>query len=287
MIIQPAPAGEKRFVSTMVEHLELCSQIISAFGNEAFERPEPYEEFVYTVAHHDRGWDETDANPVLHAESGFPCGLGTGAVPGVLDTSRRSPDFNEAQHPYCGLLSSMHSWGLYNDRYGVSEFTVLGGGKSVPIPPENEQFVTGLLDDEITRQQRLKDELAASPDTAAWIDEKLLLRNYKLLQFIDTLALYFNLRHESQRAEEHFVHVSKSKDEDTTVTVRPIGDGRYEVSPFPFAGDELEVRCKGRYFDQISAGCEPDNFEAHLYGLPVTEQVFTFGQAPGLSATDK
>ena len=269
----------------MVEHLELCGQIISAFGNEAFERPVPYEEFVYTVAHHDRGWDETDANPVLHAESGFPCGLGTGAVPGVLDTSRRSPDFNEAQHPYCGLLSSMHSWGLYNDRYGVSGFTVLGGGKSVPIPPENEQFVTGLLDDEITRQQRLKDELAASPNTAAWIDEKSLMRNYKLLQFVDTLALYFNLRHESQRAEEHFVHVPKSEDEDTTVTVSPIGGGRYEVSPFPFVGDELEVRCKGRYFDQILAGGEPDVFEVHLYGLPVTEQIFTFGQAPRLSTT--
>ncbi|HAY44830.1 MAG TPA: hypothetical protein DCY55_00905 [Gammaproteobacteria bacterium] len=276
MIIQAAPAGEKRFVSTMVEHLELCEQFINAFGNDAFERPEPYEEFIYTVVHHDRGWDETDANPVLHAESGFPCGLGTGPVPGVLDTSRRSPDFNQAEHPYCGLLSSMHSWGLYNERYGVSEFTVLGGGKSVPIPPENEQFVTGLLDDEIARQQRLKSELAASPETASWVEEKSLMRNYKLLQFFDTLALYFNLRHESQRMEEQFVHIPISVEADATVTVRPIGDGKYEVFPFPFAGDELEVRCKGRYFEQISANDEPDDLAGFLYSLPVTEQVFTF-----------
>ena len=280
MIIQPAPVGKKRFVATMVEHLELCEQMMRAFGNEMFERPEPYEEFIYTVAHHDRGWDETDANPVLHTESGFPCGLGTGPVPGVLDTSRRSPDFNQAEHPYCGLLSSMHSWGLYNERYGVSEFTVLDGGKSVPIPPENEKFVSGLLDDEITRQQRLKDELAASPETAGWVDEKSLMRNYKLLQFFDTLALYFNLRHDSQRMQEQFVHIPNSVDEDSTVTVRPIGDGKYEMFPFPFAGDELEVSCKGRYFGCIAANNEPDDLAAHLYGLPISEQVFTFVKVP-------
>jgi len=32
-----------------------------------------------------------------------------------------------------------------------------------------------------------------------------LFRNYKLLQFFDTLALYFNLRHTSEHAEQVFV----------------------------------------------------------------------------------
>jgi hypothetical protein len=271
MMIQNAPEGEKRFISTMVEHLDLCEQFGRAFGNDQFERPEPFEEVIFAVAHHDRGWDDADAAPVLHEPSGYPCGLGTGPVPGVLDTSKRSPDFNEARHAYCGLLSSMHSWGLYNDRYGVSEFSVLGGGKSVPIPPKDEDYVHGLLDGEIARQERLRSVLAADPATAGWTREGALLRNYKFLQFMDTLALYFNLRHAGDRSAETFVHVPMSEAMDAEVTVRPLGDNRYAVTPFPFAGDALEVRCKGRYFEAVAVA--PADLGAHLYGLAGSEQV--------------
>ena len=275
MMIQTAPPGEKRFISTMVEHLRLCERFARAFDNNAFERPEPYDEFVYTVAHHDRGWDEFDANPVLDEASGYPAGLGSGPVPGVVDTSRRSPDFNEARHAYCGLLSSMHSWGLYNGRYGVSEFRVLDGGKSVPVPPGQENTVHGLLDGEIARQDRLKSALAADPETSAWVEEKNLLRNYKLLQFFDTLALYFNMRHEGERRPETFVHVPKTVDEDCSVTVTPAGAGTYAISPFPFAGDKLEAGCDGRYFKTIPKGEAPADLARALYGLPIEAQRYT------------
>lgn len=274
MMIQTAPPGEKRFVSTMVEHLDLCEQFVRAFGNDEFERPEPYDEVVYTVGHHDRGWDDLDENPVLNDETGYPAGLGTGPVPGVVNTSRQSPDFNEARHGYCGLLSSIHSWGLYNERYGYSEFRVLDGGKSVPVPPGQEDTVQALLDGELARQVRLKAELAANADTAGWVEETNLVRNYKLLQFFDTLALYFNLRHEGERSEEVFVHVPKSVDQHTTVTVRPAGAGRYTVAPFPFAGDRLEARCQGRYVEPIREGPAPKDYSAVLYDQPGAEQVY-------------
>ena len=226
---------------------------------------------IYAVAHHDRGWDDADAAPVLHEPSGYPCGLGTGPVPGVLDTSKRSPDFNEARNAYCGLLSSMHSWGLYNDRYGLSEFSVLGGGKSVPIPPKDEDYVHGRLDGEIARQERLSSVRAADPATAGWTQEGARMRNYKFLQFMDTLALYFNLRHAGDHSQETFVHVPMSEDADTEVTVTPLGDDRYSVTPFPFNGAALEVRCKGRYFEAVSDA--PADLGAHLYGLAGSEQV--------------
>lgn len=274
MMIQTAPVGEKRFISTMVEHLGLCEQFARAFGNDRFERPEPFEEFLYVVGNHDRGWDEFDANPVLDVASGMPAGLGSGPVPGVVDTSRRSPDFNEARHAYCGLLSSMHSWGLYNDRYGVSEFRVLDGGKSVPIPSGQENMVHGLLDGEIARQSRLKESLAESPETALWIEEKSLLRNYKLLQLFDTLALYFNMRHEAERGPEVFVNVPMNIDEDCPITVTPVGPGTYAVSPFPFAGEKLEAKCQGRYFKAITEGEAPEDLGEALYGLPTEAQSY-------------
>jgi hypothetical protein len=102
------------------------------------------------------------------------------------------------------------------------------------------------------------------------------MQNYKLLQFFDTLALYFNLRHESERAEEAFLHVPKSRTTDTTVTVRPRGGGGYAMNPFPFAGARMEARCKGRYFEAVAPERAPADLAAHLYGRPAAEQVFVF-----------
>ena len=43
------------------------------------------------------------------------------------------------------------------------------------------------------------------PETAGTgLDERKIFQNYKQLQFIDTLALYFNRIHPSERAEQEF-----------------------------------------------------------------------------------
>lgn len=277
-MIQTAPHDGKRFISTMLEHLSLCHQFVIAFGNAEFERPEPYDEFVYTVKNHDRGWDQFDLNPVLDEETGYPCGIGSGSVPNVVATSKLSPDFNETRHAYCGLLSSMHSWGLYNERYGFSDFRVLGKGKSVPVPPEENDMVKGLLDNELSRQKQLKAKLAADPKTTAWVEEKNLIRSYKLLQFFDTLALYFNMRHSSEHEDETFIHVPNSVDVDVEITVRPVGGNHYTFTPFPFHGDKLEVHCEGRYFEALSPANKPDDLGEAFYSLPTERQSFVFVQ---------
>ena len=276
MMIQTAPAGEPRFICTMKEHNALCGQFVRAFGNDAFERPEPYDEMVYVVSHHDWGWADADESPHLDPKSGFPCGLGTARAPEAIETNRLSPDFNERNHPYCGLLSSMHSWGLYNARYGFSDFRVRpGGSTSVPVDDQTAAETEAMLSHELDRQERLRVALEADPATRAWVEEKHLTQNYKQLQFFDTLALYFNLRHESERAEEVYVHVPKSAEEDATVTMRPLGDGVYSLSPFPFAGDVLEATCQGRYLAPLPDGEPPGDLGAVLRSLPPAEQVYT------------
>ena len=63
MMVQTAPEGEPHFVSTMREHLEFCGKLGRAFGNDRFERLDPYEEVIYVVENHDRGWDDYDVAP--------------------------------------------------------------------------------------------------------------------------------------------------------------------------------------------------------------------------------
>jgi hypothetical protein len=103
-----------------------------------------------------------------------------------------------------------------------------------------------MLDDEVARQQRLQAKLARDPATASWIEEPRLFQAYKQLQFVDTLALYFNRVHPSERGESRFEHVPLSATEDTSVTVRPHWGGVYEVAPYPFAADAAEFAFAGR-----------------------------------------
>jgi hypothetical protein len=277
MMIQSAPAGEPRFISMMTEHMDLCAQFGRAFGNDRFQRSDPYDETMYAIAHHDRGWDEFDASPVLDPLSRLPAGVGGAKGPGGAATTRLSPDFNEARHGYCGLLASMHTWGLYNARYGFTDFRVRkGGSTSIPIASDAAFLTNAILDGEIVRQNRLKAALAADPETKDWVAEDHLFQNYKLLQFCDTLALYFNLRHDSEREEEIFTHVPESLTEDVSVTVTPAGDGSYSFAPFPFAGARLEIHSRGRYLTAIPEAEEVSDLGALLRALPAEEQVFTF-----------
>jgi hypothetical protein len=280
MMVQNAPSGEPRFICSMAEHNDLCGAFARAFGNDRFDRLDPFDEMVYVVGHHDRGWDDLDAAPALDPASGMPRGLGTAPVPGSTQTAQNSPDFNEKRHAFCGLLSSMHSWGLYKERYGYSEFRVRpGGSTSIPVPDQLKQETDAMLAAEIARQDRLKAALAADPETARWVEEPHLIKCYKQLQFFDTLALYFNLRHQDERGEEIYVHVPMTVDEDTSVRLNRVSGDTYSLDPFPFAGERLEVGCRGRYFEAVSELDEPAKLGEMLWQAPTSQQTYVLTAA--------
>ena len=62
----------------------------------------------------------------------------------------------------------------------------------------------------------------------------------------NTLALYFNRTHPSERGEATFERVPLSATEDAPVAVRPRGPGVYELSPFPFGAQSAEYAFAGR-----------------------------------------
>ena len=241
MIVQTAPAGEPRLAVMMHEHTALSDQFARAFGNDRFEPIRPDDLMFYIISHHDAGWTEFDRDPVTDGKTGLPYNLVETPAEYITVTSRRSPDFNERHHAYCGLISSMHSWGLYNGRYGLSDLVLIDR-----IPPQDRFLAQRMLDGEIDRQKRLKMELAKDPDTAPWIEEKHLFQNYKQLQLCDTLALYFQRTHPRQRAQQEFQHVPLNAEQAVTVTIRPRGDGAYEISPYPFAASGAEFAFAGR-----------------------------------------
>ncbi len=245
MIVQTAGDGDAQFVITMDQHTSLAGKFARAFGNDRFEPVTPLDIVLYIVEHHDAGWADLDKEAAVDPNTGLPYHLVDTPFEKIIRTSAASPDFNSRHHPFCGLLSSMHSWGLYNGRYGLSDKVLLD-----MMTDDNRAVAGDMLDGELARQQRLKAELAADPETAGWIDEDHLFQNYKQLQFFDTMALYFNCQPEGARRETVFQNVPERAGVDVDVTVRPLGDGVYSVAPFPFApeyGSGVSFSFDGRY----------------------------------------
>jgi len=207
-------------------------------GKRTTERPS----VAFDVtSNHDAGWVEFDRDPITDQKTGLPYNLIETPVEHIAVTSRKSPEFNEKHHPYCGLMSSMHSWGLYNGRYGLSQLVLID-----KIPAADRPIADRMLAGEIDRQKRLKSQVAKIPEGASWIEEKQLFQNYKQLQFFDTLALYFNRIHPNERAEQIFEHVPLNAAQDVNVAIRPKAAGVYELSPYPFSADSAQFAYAGR-----------------------------------------
>ena len=78
------------------------------------------------------------------------------------------------------------------------------------------------------------------------LDDRRLFQNYKQLQFLDTMALYFNRIHREERRQQTFENVPLDAHNDTAVTITPQADGVYALSPFPFAPTDAEFAYAGR-----------------------------------------
>ncbi len=251
MIVQAATTGAPldgpRFVIAQREHARVAGQLASAWGNPAVASLSPRRLLEQLVLEHDRGWDAVDPELERDPATGLPWNLVSTPLPALLRSSELGPDLNAAVHPLCGLLSSMHTWGLFHGRYGLSDRIFID-----KIAPEHRPAVDAMLAGQLERQARLRAQLAADPATAPWAEDGALLHNYKLLQFFDTLALYFNCTAAADRAVATFAHVPLQPGCDTTITVRPRRPGVYEVAPYPFSRSPLTITCAGRWLRPVA-----------------------------------
>lgn len=279
MIVQTAVEAEPNFVMTMGEHTDFCLQMALAFGNDTFAKPKPEREVLWVIGNHDRGWDFYDTDPEIDPDTGLPYTMVRTPTPTAMKTNGGSPDFNTKFHPFCGLISSMHSWGLYNKRYGFSNFVIpMRAGVSIVVRPEYEAMKKQMLENELERQDALKQQLRLDPATQAWVDEKPLFQSYKMLQFFDTLALYFNAKGLPDRGTEVFVHVPLNGEEDATITMTRISDTEYTLDPYPF-DDTLVVAARGRYMKPLAPGQRPDRAGQWLRETTADIQKYTLRAA--------
>jgi hypothetical protein len=238
------------------EHAGLAGQLARHFGNHHFELPPiPQEVFIDLAYHHDDGWQAIDDNPPLNDE-GLPFDLQETPTRYLFATINESPAINEKRHPLAGLLDSMHLYGIYTGRFGLTD-PIDWGHYSI----DEQRQLRACLNQELERQNRLKAQLAGTP----CVYDHYLMYAYKLLQFLDMLALYFNCRTPGMRGAQIFEHVPCHTDEDVCVTIHELESGAYRLIPFPFHAFPLELSCQGMRMIKArhSKGCQSEIFAEH------------------------
>ena len=211
MIVQNNPDRPDQFVMTMDQHTAFADKLAKVFGNANFvsvNNPA----VRYVIAHHDAGWKPVDTEVHINAETGLPYHLADTPFELTSKTMRGSPDFIVKHDPLSGMLSSMHTAGLLNGRYGLAPPGILARFEG-----EKRALADQVLADELRRQDDLKPMVKASEEEV-W-------QAYKQLQFFDMVSLYFHARAEGYRGESIFPNVPTTSGEDVTVGVEEKENG--------------------------------------------------------------
>ena len=241
MIVQSAARDGSHLVLTMEEHTATAGVLARHFGRSAdFERARPGDLFVELVGEHDRGWVPIDAAVPRNPRTDLPFTVFEIGLDRTLAAGLATIDHNVLQHPYRGVLASMHIAGLFNGRFGLEEPMALAG-----LDPDERDHLAGFLASEQSRRDRLVEGLRGDPDTAGWVTTDALMTDYKLLQFFDRFALWLQVTHPQDRRATRFRSVPAGHT-DVEILAEPLDEMMVRLDPYPFDMERLTIAVSGR-----------------------------------------
>ena len=235
MILQNQTKGHPLVIS-QESHMNLAGELARVFGNDRFVPLAPHDEMMFTIENHDHGWRSTDDKLGFNQTTGLPFNLVETPVEELLTTGPRSVDYCQAWHPFSGLLVSMHTYGLYTGRYGMSDKIYVDA-----VSAKDKPAVEAMLKNELKRQEALREQLEQNETWKPWVTDEMLFYNYKRLQFFDTLSLYFNTNADPIRETSIYTKVPLNISQDVDIKVTPIQQGIYAVDPFPFKENGITI----------------------------------------------
>lgn len=267
---------------TQPDHAQLSGYMAAHWGNETFAAPGEFAavadtpalraEVLLAVAEHDNGWWEWEAAPDIDSADGLPLGL-TGAVRdprNAMERWRKGIARLADEHPYASLLISYHAYWLYapKTKEAPSEFLHTLFGDTMPNSriAGADSETQGFLAELETIQNALRDKVREQ-QSAVWLESVILDPHVRLLQFLDALSLALTaafippISGEPVGLGEDAVDFEEAPrrtwTDRVTIKMRPAGERRVSLDPFPFAGKSLEVWVPARVISHASVPAEP------------------------------
>lgn len=248
-------------LALQIDHSRVAGFLAAHWGNDEFDRPEPYTSIVLAAQEHDQGWWEWELLPQLNDE-GHPHdyissvrNLGDGVWTSFM---QNGIDRLTARDPYAGLASQMHTEGLLTQGRGLLPY--MPDFSKLPTVPE-------FLARGRERQRELIAQLRDNERFAPYVTEEALERTFEYMEVFDQFGQFLCNRYplnSTARKNGPSPTLSdtpvptRAGQPTTRITITPLDESTAIVDPYPFDVDPLVVSFpvravpKGPYPDQQS-----------------------------------
>ena len=253
-------AGEAWELVTQPDHGRLTGQLAAAWGNNEFATPRRRDSLVTAAARHDDGWVVWERWPRL-SDDGRPQLFIEVPTPSHLAFYRAAITDVSLHDPYASLLISMHGAGIYRERYGTQPG--LKNHTADQYAVAVEAFVAEVEGSYLERIAAI-----GVTETERWTD-------YKLLQIVDRLALYFSGLFDIAWGETHVIGPVPVDYEGADVEFRvdalsqfgPSAPRHVTIDPFPFVASPAPFTLERR---TIAKGASSEEeFRERVRSAPV------------------
>ena len=246
MIVQQH--GDPMVVIRQTDHAFLSGFFAREWGNEVFERPEPFASFCLAAAEHDNGWQEWEMLPGVDPKTFAPHTFMTVPTDEHIALYQRGIERAVRVDLYAGMLIVGHCMNLYDRARATMP------GYSAKYVKSYEQHVAADFVQRLRLQQlRLKVDLRNDPAMRPFTDESRIKANQQRLDALDRLSLYFCL---GEGGDITIEDVPVNEQSEVDWQLRGVGENRYTLDPYPFRREPLEFALlerripKRRYMDE-------------------------------------
>jgi hypothetical protein len=240
--------GDPMVVIRQTDHAFLSGFFAREWGNEVFERPEPFASFCLAAAEHDNGWQEWEMLPGVDPKTFAPHTFMTVPTDEHIALYQRGIERAVRVDLYAGMLIVGHCVDLYDRARATMP------GYSAKYVKSYEQHVAADFVQRLRLQQlRLKVDLRNDPAMRPFTDESRIKANQQRLDALDRLSLYFCL---GEGGDITIEDVPVSEQSEVDWQLREVGENRYTLDPYPFRREPLEFALlerripKRRYMDE-------------------------------------
>jgi hypothetical protein len=237
MILQDR--GDHLLVIRQTDHAMLSGFFAREWGNDLFQRPVLFESLCLAAREHDNGWREWESAPRLDPKTRLPFTFMSIPTEEHVELYQRGIERLIKVDRYASLLASLHCAGLY-DRGRAT----MPGFSAKYVKSTELRFVNDFMQRLKLQQMRLKIDLRSNPVTKPLYEDRSMEASARLLEALDRLSLYFCLGSIEDATIEGVPFHSERENVDWLV--RPLGDDRILLAPYPFRRDALPVSILAR-----------------------------------------
>lgn len=211
---------------SQVDHARLSARLAEHWGAAPFARLEPENEIVAAVRHHDDGWAAWERSPQVDPQRGRPLDFTEMPLDDALAIWRSSIAAAAAIGHLAAWMVSGHFSALLRRSDHLQADSPAGAAHKAA------EF---LAEEDVSRSRHLEAWIAADRRRH---NAEAARRALSWLQMFDWLSLWFCCAERTKSLEEE-------PPGSPPLTIRPVGGGRFQCSPWPFDAEELVVESPG------------------------------------------